>query len=455
MCGFLKFFVDNVMCFWYNQVDFNTNGGINEKMDSDSMTQIFILVVLILMSAYFSASETAFSSLNRIRIKNMANDGNKKAELVLKLADKFDELLSTILIGNNIVNISASSIATVMFIEFLADTSMANYGATAATVVLTIVVLIFGEITPKSLAKSSPEKFAMFSAPMLKLIITIFTPLNFLFLSWQRLAYKIVKNKDDRGITEEELLTMVEEAQNDGEIDDHESELIRNAIEFNDIEVMDIHTNRVDVVAVDIESSNDEVKSVFGESGYSRLPVYSESIDNIVGVINQKDFYKAVASGKSIKDAMNEPVYVIPSMKISQLLSVLQKQKSHMAIIVDEYGGTEGIVTLEDILEELVGEIWDEHDEIIEEFEQIGENEYKVLGSADLDDTLERFDMLVDEDDSTTIGGWVSEKLGHIPEVGEEFVYENLHIIVTKTTSRHIEEVKITIIEDKNDKDEE
>ncbi len=418
-------------------------------MDSDSITQIFVLAVLILMSAYFSASETAFSSFNRIRLKNMANDGNRKAALALKMADDYDKLLSTILIGNNIVNIAASSIATIMFIRILQGTAFTNQAATIATVVITIAVLLFGEITPKSLAKSFPEQFAMFSAPVLNVIILLFTPLNFLFLSWQKLVYKVVKKSDDRGVTEEELLTMVEEAENDGEIGESESELIKNAIEFNDIEVIDIHTNRVDVVALDINSSVEETRDTFVESGYSRLPVYSENIDNIVGVINQKDFYKAVARGKSVADAMNEPVYVIPSMKISELLPVLQKEKSHMAIIVDEYGGTVGIVTLEDILEELVGEIWDEHDEVIEEFEKIGENEYKVLGSADLDDTLELFGMEVDEeDDSTTVGGWVTEKLGHIPDEGEEFVFEKLHILVTKTTSRHIEEVKITVCEE-------
>ncbi len=413
---------------------------------------ILFLAVLILFSAYFSASETAFSSMSRIRMKNLASDGNKKAKLVVKLSENYDKLISTILIGNNIVNIAASSIAAVLFVDLLGDK-----GVSISTVVLTIVILIFGEITPKSLAKNFPEKFAMFSAPMLNAIVILLTPLNFLFLLWQKLVYKVVKITDDRGVTEEELLTMVEEAQNDGEIDVHESELIRNAIEFNDIEVMDIHTNRVDVVAVDIEWDNEKVKSIFDESGYSRLPVYRDSIDNIIGVLNQKDFHFAMANGKSIEEAMAEPVYVIPSMKISELLTILQKQKSHMAIIVDEYGGTDGIVTLEDILEELVGEIWDEHDEVIEEVEEISENVFKVMGSADLDDTLEMFDLVADEeDDSTTIGGWVTENLGHIPEVDEEFTYKNLHIKVTKTESRHVEEVMITVLEtEESDEDEE
>ncbi len=413
---------------------------------------ILFLAVLILFSAYFSASETAFSSMSRIRMKNLASDGNKRAKLVIKLSENYDKLISTILIGNNIVNIAASSVATAMFVKLLGEG-----GISVSTAVLTVVILIFGEITPKSLAKNYPEKFAMFSAPMLNAIVILLTPLNFLFLLWQRLVYKVVKISDDRGVTEEELLTMVEEAQNDGEIDVHESELIRNAIEFNDIEVMDIHTNRVDVVAVDIEWDNEKVKGIFDESGYSRLPVYRDSIDNIVGVLNQKDFHFAMANGKSIEETMAEPVYVIPSMKISELLTILQKQKSHMAIIVDEYGGTDGIVTLEDILEELVGEIWDEHDEVIEEVEEISENVFKVMGSADLDDTLEMFDLVADEeDDSTTIGGWVTQNLGHIPEVDEEFTYKNLHVKVTKTESRHVEEVMITLTQtEESDEDEE
>ncbi len=427
-------------------------GGIKKIMDTDSMTWIIIgLIVLILFSAYFSATETAFSCLSRIRMKNLANDGNKRAKLVLKISDNYDKFISSVLIGNNIVNIAASSIATAMFVELLQEK-----GVSVSTAVLTVVILIFGEITPKTLAKNFPEKFSMFSAPMLRVVMVILTPLNILFQLWQKMLYKVVKISDDRGVTEEELLTMVEEAENDGELDVHESELIRNAIEFNDIEVADIHTNRVDVVAVDIEWENDKVKEVFDESGYSRLPVYTDSIDNIVGVLNQKDFHFAMAKGQSAREAMSEPVYVIPSMKISELLTILQKKKSHMAIIVDEYGGTDGIVTLEDILEELVGEIWDEHDEVIEEVEEISENEFKVLGSANLDDTLDMFDVSAnEEDDSSTIGGWVMEKLGHIPEDGEEFTYENLHIKVTKTEARHVEEIMVTVLEKEEDEEDE
>lgn len=411
-------------------------------MESDSFIQIIVLGLLIMGSAYFSASETAFSSMNKIRMKNMASDGNKKAKLALKLADDYDRLIAGILIGNNIVNIAASSLATVMFVQHFG-----NAGVTISTIVMTILVLIFGEISPKSIAKDSPEKFAMFSAPSMRVILTILRPVNFLFVQWKKLLSKIFKTTEDRGITEEELITIVEEAQNDGELESHESELIKNAIEFNDIEVMDIHTSRVDVVAIDIEYSKEKIAKIFRESGYSRLPVYRDTIDNVIGVLNEKDFYRIEESKKSIKDVISDPVFVIPSMKISELLPELQKRKSHLAIIIDEYGGTVGIVTLEDILEELVGEIWDEHDEIIENFRKTGENDYIILCSADLEDMFDYLGLEEEDDteDVQTVGGWVMDTLGKIPEVNDTFEYRNLKVKVTKCDSRHVLEIKVHV----------
>lgn len=411
-------------------------------MDSDSIGQILFIAMLILMSAYFSASETAFFSMNKIRMKNMASNGNKRAELVLKLAENYDKLLSSILIGNNIVNIASSSIATVLFVRWLGNT-----GVSVSTAAMTVLVLVFGEITPKSLAKNMPERFALFSAPILRIINIILSPLNFVFLMWQKLVYKVIKPPEDKGVTEEELLTMVEEAQNDGEIDSHESELIRNAIEFNDIEVMDIYTNRVDVVAVDVNTDHDEIERIFREYGYSRLPVYKDSVDNIIGILNQKDFSNTSKDSCKIEKIMNTPVFIVPSMKISQLLTLLQKKKSHMAVIIDEYGGTVGIVTLEDILEELVGEIWDEHDEVIENIKKIGENKYKVLCSSDLDNMFETFNV-ENEFDIATVGGWVIKTFERIPEMGESFDYKNLHITVSKRDNRHIIEITVQITED-------
>ena len=418
-------------------------------MDGDNLGQIIFLVILIMFSAFFSATETAFSSINKIRMKNMANNGNKKAVAVLELNEKYDKLISTILIGNNIVNITASSVATVLFLVYFPKN-----GATISTVVTTIVVLIFGEITPKSIAKDFPEKFAMAVVPFVKVLCIILSPINFVFSSWKNLISKVFKNDENRGLTEEELLTMVEEAQDDGGINDEEGELIRNAIEFNDIQVSDVHTPRVDVVAIDENDSREEIDRVFCESNFTRLPVYKDTIDNIIGVINQKDFYNSNKFKGNIKDIMSKPLYVIPNMKISELLQKLQTNKTHIAVITDEYGGTVGIVTLEDILEELVGEIWDEHDEIVEDFIKTGENEYRVLGSADLDDFFDLFDMK-NEFESSTVGGWITEEMNRFPKVGDSFVYKQLTVTVTKANSRRIYEADVKVDENYSPEEEE
>lgn len=411
-------------------------------MDSDSMSQIItkivIIAILILLSGFFSATETAFFSMNKIRVKSLANDGNRRAKKAMKLSEDLDALLSTILIGNNLVNIATTAIATVLFISLAGE----EIGPTIATVVITIVVLIFGEITPKSLAKNSPENFAMFASPVIQVLVTVFKPLNWFVQMWQNLVYKFVKEPDDRGVTEEELITMVEEAQNDGEIDQNESELIRNAIEFDDIEVEDIYTSRVDVIAVEVDDTIEEISEQF-EKGFSRLPVYQDTIDNIIGVLNQKDFTVMKKTGQSVKNVMTDPIFVVPSMKISELLRTLQSRKSHMAIILDEFGGTVGIVTLEDIIEELVGEIWDEHDTVEEPFVQMTDDKYKVRAKADLDDMFDLFDM-EEELDHSTVGGWVVEEFGKIPRVGEEFTYGPLKVCVSKRDPRRVSEVIVT-----------
>ena len=422
-------------------------------MDSDSsmshiITKIVIIAILIFLSGFFSATETAFFSMNKIRIKSLANDGVKRAKKAMKLSDNMDSLLSTILIGNNLVNIATTAIATVLFISLIGE----DLGATVATVVITLVVLIFGEITPKSLAKNTPESFAMFSAPILEVLVPVFKPLNWFVQMWQKLVYKFVKTPDDRGVTEEELITMVEEAHNDGEIDQNESELIRNAIEFDDIEVEDIYTSRVDLVAVEIDDSIEDINDQF-EKGFSRLPVYQDTIDNIIGILNQKDFVEMKKTGQQLKNVMTEPIFVVPSMKISELLRTLQSRKSHMAIILDEFGGTVGIVTLEDILEELVGEIWDEHDTVVEPFVCIANDKYKVRSTADLDDMFELFGMEEDIDHST-VGGWVVEEFGKIPRVGEEFVYGPLKVCVSKRDPRRVTEVIVTKMFEPSDEDE-
>lgn len=417
-------------------------------MDDGSIWQVLALILLIILSAFFSATETAFSSMNRIRIKNLANDGNKRAARVLKLSENFDRVLSTVLIGNNIANVAMTAIATILFIKICkGDTAL---GTTVATIVMTVAVLVFGEVTPKTLAKESPESFAMFAAPGITFLIYLFFPLNLFFMGWRKLISLFVKPKDDHGVTEDELLTIVEEAENDGDMQSNEVELIRNAIEFNDIEVLDILQPRVEVEAIKNDMEWDEIDRVFRTTGYSRLPVYTETIDDIYGVVNQKDFY--MASKKSLKTITKPIDYVVPTMKISELLIHLQKSKSHMAAVVDEYGGIAGIVTMEDVIEELVGEIWDEHDEIIEEFEKISDTEYRVKCSAALDDMFER--LGIDEElDIPTVSGWVIEELKHLPEEGDEFDYENLHVTVTKCDNRHVLEIVVGIVDREEDDD--
>ena len=407
-------------------------------MDSSNITLILIIIALIIMSAYFSATETAFSSLNKVRIKNMASSGNRRAKLVLALSNDYDRILSTILIGNNIVNIASASLATIVFTYYFHDA-----GVTLSTVVMTVLVLIFGEISPKSMAKETPERFAMFSAPILKMFTVILLPLNFLFMLWKKLLAKIFHVREERGITEEELCTIVEEATQEGGLDVQEGELIRSAIEFNDLDVEDVLTPRVDVVAVDEQDSSEEILSVFKESGYSRLPVYRESIDNIVGVINLKDFYNHM--GEPISGILKPAVYTAASIKISQLLKRLQGTKNHLAVVADDYGGTLGIVTLEDIIEELVGEIWDEHDEVINDFEQVDENTYRVMGNASLEKMF-RLLGIPEESESSTVGGWVISEFGYIPHQGESREIGNLSVVVSQCDSRRVLEVQVKLL---------
>jgi len=406
------------------------------------MTLWVALVILVGFSAFFSASETAFSSLNQIRLKSRAEDGDSSAARVLAMAEQYDKLLSTILIGNNIVNIAAASIGTILFTRMLG----AERGATVSTIVLTIIVLIFGEVTPKSLAKEMPEKVATAVSPFLVLLIALMTPLTWLFTQWKKLLGHFVHSGEADTITEGELMTMVSEAENDGELTDRESELIRSAIEFDDVEVEEILTPRVDVVAVEDDIPLEELAQTFAESGYSRLPVYHGTIDNIIGVVHEKDFYIArLKKATKIDDLVVPTLYTTGSTQISQLLRTLREQHHHLAVVVDEYGGTEGIITLEDILEELVGEIWDEHDEVTEDFRKQSDGSWLVSGSASVDDLYEELDLPEEEDiDSNTVNGLVQEKTCHLPKVGDRFTLGEYDGVVTRTAKRRVTEVRLT-----------
>ena len=409
-------------------------------MDSHSTTMILVLVCLVVLSAYFSATETAFSSLNRIRLKNMASGGNRRAQTALSLSENYDELLSTILVGNNIVNIASASIATTLFVAALGD----GAGPTVSTVVMTVVVLIFGEVSPKSLAKENAESFAMFSAPLLRVLVVVLKPVNFLFTQLKKGLHKFFRVKSDYSMTDSELLTIVEEAEQGGGIDEDEGAMLRNVIEFDDIEAIDIMTPRVDVEAVSFDAKKDDVAALFRSTGFSRLPVYKETIDSIIGVIHEKDFYSFVWDTQQEIDSIIKPAeFIPPSMKVSALLKSLQQSKSHIAVIIDEFGGTEGIVTLEDVLEELVGEIWDEHDRVVQQgFQKVKEGEYRVFCSADLDDLFEFFHISC-ETEASTINGWILENLDRIPAEGDVFAYQGLTFTVARVENNRTEEVLV------------
>ncbi len=384
---------------------------------------IIVMIALVAMSGYFSATETAFSCANKTRLKTMAEEGNKKAKLVLKLSENYDKLISGILIGNNIVNISLSSIGTVFFIELLKNTNAANYSATISTAVITVVVLIGGEVTPKSIAKDMPERFALFSAPLLSAILWVLTPLTAIFSLWKKLLNKMFKTKDESKISSEELIMFVDEVQQEGSLDEEESDLIKNAIEFNDTRAEDILTHRMDLEAIPADATKEELSRKFAETKFSRILVYQDTIDNIIGVIHQKDVYTAAGlTSRKIAELTAPVLYIQKNEKISDLLKLLQKKKAHIAVVLDEYGGTLGIVTMEDILEELVGEIWDEHDEVVETFKELEKDVYRVDCSVNMDDFCDYFGMKI-ESESVSLGGFIMELFGKIPEVGESVEY--------------------------------
>lgn len=416
-------------------------------MSSDIIGSIIVIVILILFSAYFSATETAFTSVNKIRLKNMAGDGDKKAETVLKLSEKYDKLLTTILVGNNIVNITMTSVATVLFIELFGA-----YGATLATVVITIVVLIFGEITPKNIAKEKPEGFSKISAPLLKFFMTILTPINFVFTLWKQFITKVFKLGDNEAITGDEILTMVEEAEEGGGIEKMHSELIQNAIEFYELTAEEVMTPRPEMEAIEIDCPKDELAEIFKTTGFSRLPVYEEDIDKIIGVINQKDFHNhIVGTNKNIVDYVTPVVFVSTAIKISDLLKKMQQVKTHIAIVIDEYGGTEGLVTMEDIIEELVGEIYDEHDAVIsKDIIPLQNGSYRVKCSANLDKVLDYFDI-EEEYDVVTVNGWVVLELDKLPKKNDTFetVIDDkiFKARVTKADARKAIEINLVVNE--------
>jgi len=406
----------------------------------DHIPILLVMLGCIIMSGYFSATETAFLSMNKTKMRTLAEKGDKRAELTLRLEEKYESLISTILVGNNIVNILLSSLGTVLFIDLVGK----DIGATVSTAVITVVVLIFGEISPKSIAKDVPESFAMFSAPIIRVLMVVLTPVNWLFGLWKKLLAKVMGVKKDDTMSQEELLMLVDEVEEGGTIDTDEGDLLRNVIEFTDRTAEDILTPRVDLEGIEKDMPLEEIRALFADSPYSRLLVYDDDIDHIVGILHQKAFYRYLhdpASAGSLEDVLIPPLFIHKDETIHDLLKVLQQQKSHMAIVMDDYGGTLGIVTMEDLLEAIVGDIWDGHDEVVEDFQLLSDEDdvrvYRVVCLANFQDFCAFFDLKA-ESDCVSVGGWIMEQLGKVAGVGDSFVCGQLTVTVTETEERRV-----------------
>jgi len=421
------------------------------ETDIGSIISYLFLFFLLLMSYFFGLTETAFSSLNKIRLKNLADKGSKRAQLALDLYDDFDRLLSAVLVGNNISNLSAAAICTLIFVRVFGD-----IGATFSTVFLTVVVVVFVEVTPKTLAKGAPEQYAMFCAPIINAVIVVLTPVNSFFVWWKTVLVRVFKPAvDEIGITEDELLSIVEEASHSGVIDEEDKKLISNVIEFYDQKTENVLTPRMDIIAISKDAAKDEVAQLFISSGLSRFPVYDKSIDDIIGILHTRDFLRcAMHDDVSLESVITPAIFVSAQMDIGALFNMLQKEKNHMGIVVDEHGGVDGLITMEDILEELMGEIWDESDDVIEAFipfEENGEMKHRVLCSADTHALFNYFELPHDEVENVRISGWVVSMLGKIPEVGDEFRYGGLVVTVSKTERRRVIECVVAAVEEEGE----
>ena len=428
-----------------------------------NLLSILGLIVLLLLGTYFSATEMAFASINRARMKNIAENGGKRGKRAAKVAhmfeNQFDEVISTLLICNNLVAIAAATVSVALFIRLMGD-----WGYFVSTVVISAIVIVLTDIFPKTFAKESPENVILSCAPFLRFLMAFLKPINWSIVKMKNgLSTKFAKKdeeneEDEQALLEQEIILMVEEAEKDGNMDEDDSLLITNAIEFNELNAWDIITPRVEIVSIPITADKAYISQQFLESGYSRIPVYEDSLDNIKGVIHIRDFlrYLATDTGENaleIEDILSPAVYTVTSALIKDLLKLMKKEKSHIAIVSDEYGGTEGIVTMDDILERLVGDIWDENDEVVEEFTDVGKNKHKILCTAYINDMFDYFDVK-GESESNTVGGWIMDMLRRIPEKGDVFDFENLRVRVTKADQRRALECVVEVLEEENDEDE-
>ena len=405
---------------------------------------VFIIVILLVLSALFSASETALSSVNKVRLRSYADDGNKRAKMAIKLTDNFDKTLTTILIGNNVVNLASTTVATVMI-----STRFGAKYVPASTAVMTVLVIIFGEIIPKNIASEFSETVSMFISYPLYGLLTVLTPLVWLLIKLKNIVIKLCGGSNDSPtMTEEELKYIIDEIEDEGVLDENESDLVKSALEFSDITISEILIPRVNISAVEIDQPLEEIKDVFITSHFSRLPVYEKTIDSIVGIIHEKNFFDMYLNGRrDIREIIQKPLYIFELTPISDIMQQMQRAKTHMAVVVDQYGGTQGIVTMEDIIEELVGEIYDETDEEDTSIVRIGENEYGVSADLSVRDFLDNIGLDPDEieTDCNSVGGLVMENLDHIPEPDEELDCGRFHIKVLTVDEQRIERVRITV----------
>ncbi|MGN0687656.1 MAG: hemolysin family protein [Oscillospiraceae bacterium] len=423
--------------------------------------QIALIIFFIACSAFFSASETALSSANKIRLKSMADNGSRGAERAIRIIKKYDKAITTILIGNNIVNIACSSLATLLTIDVmngLREGSGDIYGSVVSTIVTTIVVLIFGEVLPKSIAKDYAETTSIVISSIIAFLMVIFTPFSALFIMLKKGVAKLLHKKQSVSYTEEELMAIIEESEDEGVLETQESNLVRSALEFDEITVDEIITPRVDIVAVDITSDIEAVRRKFLTEEYSRMPVYEKTLDNIIGVINEKDFFKAYAKTNgefTIRSILQETIYLPHMLKISEVLRTMQKGKCHMSVVLDQHGGTFGIVTMEDILEELVGEIWDESDEVKSPVTMISENMFEIYGDVSLNSMRRYFnsrDIELDIDsEAHTVAGWVLEIFGSIPKNGDVKETENYRVTVLEAANLRVDKISFEIMHTDND----
>ncbi|MDQ0340909.1 CBS domain containing-hemolysin-like protein [Caldalkalibacillus uzonensis] len=413
-------------------------------MDEVPLSFLFLLLILLALSAFFSSTETAFSSVSKIRLKHFADEKRKGAQKALYISEHFDKALTTILVGNNLVNIAAATIASSLFVTMFGTKS----GMLLSTIVMTILVLIFGEILPKSFAKEHADSFSLAVSSILFLLMKLFAPINWLFAQLKRTLVKIIHPKQHiPSVTEEEIKIMVDISEEEGVIDKTEKELVHRSLNFNDIIVGEILTPRPDMIAVEVSQPIEEIKQVFLREKFSRIPVYEDSIDNIIGILSEREFLSALLQNQDVdvRSLLRNPLFVVESMRISSLLPELQRHKIHMAIVIDEFGGTSGLITMEDVLEELVGEIWDEHDEQVKVINQLDENTYIFSADFSLDEFARMTKVELPDSVYHTIGGWLVEEFQRVPQKGEQLYYENLLLTIEEAESRRVRKVRAEI----------